>query len=736
MKEERLQFRPYARLLTMLGDQLIKNERTALVELIKNSYDADADWVKVSFENFNDDMSCDGNSHILVEDNGMGMSPLDVRDAWMRPATPQKYLGKRMGGSKTPKKKRTVQGEKGIGRFAILKLGKKITITTRTHGSNFDSVLVLDFTGFHDEFLPEDNSKEEIFLDQIGVDYSEIPHSEKIKSSHGTIIEIRNLKGAWNDSMLNNLCRDVASLTDPVSRITKSRMTDKFNILVSCNGVNRPVEYENAEDLKGLIENKAVLRIQGEYNSDKNAYVFKENVQGFDEILELNDSKIKGLWIWNNRFKSRQATHTNDKQYKYTCGSFKFSFYIFDFSRGIGGKHELSQKEKGILKQHRIYLYRDGVRVYPYGDQDDDWLSIDTARGTGKAGDFFSNDQTVGWIDITQHENPYLIDKTSREGLIERGNAVKDLVFLIGTLLSYVRQYPYARFQQKRQAKDKTALVREGVIAEYIKEVKTHLEEKGLKQEVKKIVKLEKEYQKERQHLVQRFEIAEELAGVGLSVEMTSHDIMLMMSIASSLGKETATLARRLGSDEIQERAERLVGVLDQIKDGMQDIQSLFKSSRRRRKHLKIEPILDKIYNLYKKPLDKKGITYEKTVISGSPLVANVVDGVVMQVLINLFDNAAYWLDTTESNGEIHVTLNGPEGVLIFSDNGPGIDEEDKPYIFEAFYSGKGQQGRGLGLYIARQLLERYDYSISIAKESKSCLPGANFVIDFVQEDG
>ena len=84
---------------------------------------------------------------------------------------------------------------------------------------------------------------------------------------------------------------------------------------------------------------------------------------------------------------------------------------------------------------------------------------------------------------------------------------------------------------------------------------------------------------------------------------------------------------------------------------------------------------------------------------------------------------------------EITVTLNGPQGELIFSDNGPGIDQEDLPYIFEPFYSGKGQEGRGLGLYIARQLLQRHDYTISIAEDYNKKLLGANFVVSFVKED-
>lgn len=93
---EILRIRPYARLITMLGDQLIKNERIALVELIKNAYDADAEWVKVSFVNFNNDFTVNANSKIIIEDNGNGMNREIIEKHWLNPATPEKIKRKRV----------------------------------------------------------------------------------------------------------------------------------------------------------------------------------------------------------------------------------------------------------------------------------------------------------------------------------------------------------------------------------------------------------------------------------------------------------------------------------------------------------------------------------------------------------------------------------------------------------------------------------------------------------------
>lgn len=733
MKPRKLSIRPYARLLTMLGEQLIKNEKIALVELIKNSYDADADWVQVRFEDFNDDMSANENSSIVIKDNGHGMTYEDIRDSWMNPASPKKYKRKKDKRKRTtPEKKRIIQGEKGIGRFAILKLGKTVTVATKTRNSEFESILEYDFTKFDNDFIEEDGEEKDIFLDEIEINYSETASPGLVEEPQGTVIEIRNLKGAWGRNLVNAVHNDVISLTDPVSRIVKDDTPDSFKIHLFCHGKRQVHIVDPTENLKRLIEDKAALKIQGEFNSEKNAFIYKDEDESNKTKVKLSDFQIRGLWIWRQQFVSKQDVQERE----YECGDFKFHFYIFDFSLGSSGKHQLNKEERKTLKEHRIYLYRDGIRVYPYGDRDDDWLRIDVDRGIGKAGDFFSNDQIIGWVDISQEQNPNLRDKTNREGLIEKGTAVSDFIFLIRIFLSYIRQYPYSRYQERKKNRNVTEIVRDKVVTNHLSDLKARLIEKEYKKEAREVSKIEKEYKRERDYLVQRAEITEDLAGVGLSVEMASHDIMLMMTRANAIGKELARSSRNSVDEKVQKKVDMLVGVLAQITESMRDVQSLFKSAKRRKKAIKIEPILDKISELYKSLLEERDIGYEKVVSRGSPLVADTTDGVVMQVLINLFDNASYWLDTVDRREkEIRVTVDGTEGELIFSDNGPGIDEEDSPYIFEPFYSGKGQEGRGLGLYIARQLLNRHDYNISIAGKDQAKLPGANFVVSFVRED-
>ncbi|WP_232422663.1 ATP-binding protein [Leptospira santarosai] len=171
------------------------------------------------------------------------------------------------------------------------------------------------------------------------------------------------------------------------------------------------------------------------------------------------------------------------------------------------------------------------------------------------------------------------------------------------------------------------------------------------------------------------------------------------------------------------------------VESQLKDIQLLFTSSKQRRRNIKVIEVLEKVVKIYERFLKKESIEF---VIksSGSPLIAKTTDAVLLQLFLNLFDNSVYWLQqVNKSEKKIEVSLNGKAGQLFFSDNGPGIDKDDVPYIFEPFYSGKGEDGRGLGLYIARQLLERNEYSIELAElKSERILSGANFIINFFKD--
>jgi len=212
IESKTLKIRPYARLLTMLGEQLIKNERIALIEIVKNAYDADAEWVKISFCGFEGDYKITSESKIIIEDSGHGMTNEVIEEHWLNPATPEKKRRKKI--KATTKKGRVIQGEKGIGRFALLKLGRKINVVTRAEKDAIERVVEFDFSNCDDDFLSEGGKDKDIFLDDLSASVvSRNPQTILARKmtlgtrvistpNHGTRIEISNLKGSWSDKKL------------------------------------------------------------------------------------------------------------------------------------------------------------------------------------------------------------------------------------------------------------------------------------------------------------------------------------------------------------------------------------------------------------------------------------------------------------------------------------------------------------------------------------------------------
>lgn len=741
---ETLTIKPYARLITMLGDQLIKNELIALVELIKNSYDADASWVKVSFIDFAPDYSLTATSKIIIEDDGCGMNADILKKHWLNPATPDKLRRKAVN-AKT-EKGRILQGEKGIGRFAIFKLGKTIKITSRRQrqddkghfideGENIENTLVYDFSKYDDNFLKENGQDKDLFLENLQVELSQahptaiVPQevvlgsTKRKRKPYGTIIEISNLKTKWSSFRVARVQSEVGKLQPIFSKNADS----DFGVWIYKDNQLHESQDRYKEQLNNCLENKSVFKVtDGRYFSTDNTIDFKINGQGVH--LSFEDADINGL---------KQFEKFNTPEYKTECGSFRFEFYIFDFNVDSENpsKYFLDGNDKKIIREHRIYLYRDGLRVMPYGDPEDDWLQIDIARGTIRADEFLSNNQVVGCVYISKEENPKLIDKTNREGLIEDGRALDDFITVLQLILKYLRKKPFAQYLINKQRKKDIDRIKRGRPAELIETAK-----KQYANDQKTLAFLksfENSYTKEKKVLEDRINKTENLAAVGLSIETASHDVMLF--IRKTLESQDSLIRDLMAGGEIdrEELLTRLTlirGNLSMVETQMKDVQLLFPSTKSKTKNIDVKEIIDKVNRLYKRAFNDNKISVDFDVTE-RPLIVRTTDAVLLQVFINLFDNSLYWLKTVNRERRIRISIDGNNQRLIFSDNGPGIKDDDVDYVFEAFYSGKGEEGRGLGLYIARQLLDRYDYSIGLAEFSKDkVLSGANFVLEFIKE--
>lgn len=750
---EQLKIRPYARLLTMLGDQLIKNEQIAVTELMKNSYDADADWVKVTFVGFGDNWKVLPESKIVIEDNGIGMTKDVISESWMNPATPNKVERER-----TAKKQRIIQGEKGIGRYAMLKLGRKVELITRSENKkeqNVEYSVSLDLSDYDDNFFVDGkDGKEGLFLDTLQFELLSTSPSvfvgndvvvnnilfEGTKNTHGTRIEISKLRGKWSQRKVEDVKESIlrfGSLFDEIilGESSRDKSSAGENMTV---GLYRDDENITGDDkteqtfLGNLFDTKTVIRItEGRYYSDLQEICFKEN--DCPKTLSVTGADFRGQRIYKKHFGEGDKVRAVSD-----FGDFEFDFYIFDFN-AKDTKYALSEEAKKIIREHRIYLLRDGIRVLPYGDSTDDWLQIDISRGTISAGSFFSNDQIVGRVKITKTGNPHLKDKTNREGLIDDEDYTSDFICIIQSFLSYLRTQSYKIYLEKEKKQKDIDVVKARRVEKEINDLKDYFKENRKAKEL--LGQLEKTYKAERKYLLERAQRTEALAAVGLSVETASHDIMLMY------GRGIDTLSRLLKASQSPEfdchsafdELTKLYGMFIYVKNQLSDMQKLFVSSKQSRKNIRVKDMLDKVISIYNNSLKDNSIRINVSEI-GSPLIARCTMAEVLQVLINLIDNSIYWLNTIDREDKtILVTLDGNSTQMIFSDNGPGVRDDDKAYIFEPFFSGKGSEGRGLGLYIIRSILSNNDYSIHLADiHQEKKLSGANFVVSFMKdsEDG
>lgn len=724
---ETLAFKAHARLLTMLGEQLIKNERIALVEIVKNSYDADARKVFVDFRGFGDNFEVRAESCIVITDDGFGMPADVVRDTWMSPATPSKARAKRAH-PRTPLG-RAIQGEKGIGRFATFKLGNQLSVVSRAVGDSQETTLLIDISQLDD--TGSGAAAERMYLDQIGALFDTatpvvFDGSGAVSSEHGTQLEVRGLRAAWSSKLVREVFEDIGRLEPVMWNASPTDKNNTFNVAFYRDGVDLRLNVARNDEFQALLE-RAVLKVEnGEFNPARREFSF--TLEGQREVLSIDDSEIRGLKVFREHFLADPDVVPDPK-----CGPFEFEFYVFDFSSSAAAAHSLDREEKSLLKRHRVYLYRDGIRVYPYGDPGDDWLQIDVIRGTQSARSMFSNDQTAGFVSITQQHNPRLRDKTNREGLLEDGPATGDFVTLIQTILAYLRAKPYERYSAaNRRARERKL---EGKRVDQF--VSAMRQTANFPQSATKTLDaLEESLNAERELANLRISRTEQLAGVGLSVETASHDLI-------AAGQEALRLARRLVEDlryhdlinePIYAQAKALVSRLEFVVSRFSDVQGLFVSTRQKKSRIDVLQLTRRVKSMYAGLHNDQQIEFE--VDGSSTVIAETTESALLQCLINLVDNATYWLMTSPHQPRTIRAYAANARTIILSDNGPGVREEDVPFIFEPFYSGKGDEGKGLGLYIARQngLRSGFQVDVSESPPDERALRGASFVVTFDSE--
>ncbi|ECQ7439479.1 hypothetical protein F0F36_09320, partial [Campylobacter coli] len=382
-------------------EDLIKNPYAAVVELIKNSYDADSEIVIVSIELTNEYVY-DKKQKFLkftIEDDGEGMSLETIKNTWMVPATSYK-----VNKQYSSKKKRVVQGKKGIGRYASAILGDFLRITT-TDLNGMTSIIEIDWKQF-------DDGK---FLDEINIPYE----CNRTNLKSGTKIEIYSSievyydeikqqyqdKINWNKDQNKLLFKELRKLLVPTNKSNET-----FEIIFLNNGLDKL----DIDDKNEKIEPFPLLdfyeyRIKGKISSNGKGLLFYEN-----KNFENSNEKIE-LDLRN------------------TCGNIEVDLMVFDLDPDVIQNLVNKQKDKeekqlgksefkALIKQYSgVGIYRNLFRIRPYGDYDFDWLGLN-ARRVNSPTMSISTNQIAGFVSIESENKSNLIEKSDREGLKENEN--------------------------------------------------------------------------------------------------------------------------------------------------------------------------------------------------------------------------------------------------------------------------------------------------------------------------
>jgi signal transduction histidine kinase len=724
--------RPKARLLRTLGSDLISSDKVALIELVKNSYDADASVALIRFRG----PLNEGEGRIEVWDDGHGMNVATLQRSWLDIATDTKRRRPRSGSG------RRVLGEKGIGRLAAARLGHEMMLVTRM--TNTDEVkLLIDWTDFdrEDAYLDEievawDIGEPNTFADTgAASDAFAAAESGTWHHGRGTVLQIEKLSRTWSRDDLLELRTALTRLIRP--RPGKDFKPDKakdtepgFQVILELADVD-----EKLEDLAGPIEPSSELRtphyrLTGSVDANGSANL--RYIQ--QDPLHEEDIGTKQLWTRDER--PPQA------------GPFDFEINVWDRDKTAIQRTLQEASPAGTaprpndLKGFRetldelagVSIYRDGFRVLPFGESGDDWLGLDLRRVQSPTRRL-SNNQIIGHVFIGADTNEGLKDQSNREGILA-GTAYADLQTLVRAALNELETRRYtARHPKKEPNESKGGLferfdlgeIRDALAQSYPKD--KHLI--GLIDDKNRDIKAGVT---EVQNVLSRYS---RLATLGALIDRVLHDGRTVVTRLKSVARFGA---RDLNKKSLTDREK-----IDIARDSMTNtaaqadlLSSLFKQiepfggrRRGRPKDVSVSDAINKAFSILQQEADDRGV---KLLQEDGDIIVKIDEAELLTVLINLIQNAIYWTATqpkgTERRVLVSARLNDDSSLtLVVSDSGPGVHESVREHIFDPYFSSK-PEGVGLGLSIVGNLVEDI-YAGELILVDEGPLYGATFEATF-----
>lgn len=679
-----------------LGEELVAKQETALSELIKNAFDADASKVTLTFEN----RSRTGGV-LTIEDDGSGMPEQVIRDAWMRISTAAKVEE-----PTSPRYGRVRAGRKGIGRFAVQRLGHELLLVSKPAGSEIGYRVAFDWER---DFLPGRN------LQDI---FSGIERFEKPQDEQGTTLEIRQLRDAWSDSAIDRVWRSVILLQPPfelapVSARAGAASSKDPGFQVVINGTaQRDQTAKFSIDTEFL--SRATAIVTGSVDSSGRATARVSSAK-----LNLDDEQDFDFAMDQTGPFSFEA---------------RYFVYLPDMLSGM------KQATAAAMGRNfgGIRVYRNGFRVLPYGEGRDDWLGLDDLSSRrSKILLPMNNRNWFGQVKLDSKINPAFEETSSREGLLENDAFAQLQQFLQAALIwaagraGEVRNRKVTAGQRGFvSALKPSQVIRElriqpgGATSEGISEALDAAEEAAVEYETR--------VEAERAAALEYEEMLRILASLGISISVFGHEVKgaqgNFLAHLKVIRRAIAKLADAEDRNVLEGEFDDLASASDRLLDIGGYIAGLMSSTESRQlRSLSVRGALDRFTRQFGDYMRKQDIQFEIDVKPSQLRTLPMHSSELDSVLLNLLTNSIKSMRKAKVSDR-RVRIEGRHVdrhvVIGFEDNGGGILPEYRERAFDPFFTtttgveddGVAGPGTGLGLKIVSDIASSYGGTARVAE--------------------
>ncbi|WP_071424944.1 ATP-binding protein [Tidjanibacter massiliensis] len=407
---DKLTFKTNIQLKSIIGKDLINDDNIAILELVKNAFDANAKKVTITYSHLksNDDnvtaTYSDNTSRLIIQDDGIGMSMNDIKNKWLNIAYSEKK-------SRTRQYNRLMAGAKGVGRFSCDRLGQYLNLYTKQKGSPKYILLQIDWK----DFEVEDQNKE---IQSVPLSIFHLTSEDlrnrgisPFEKDQGTCLEIIHLRslwtnqessGVWNTDKLVKLKKYLEKLINPNQAFEAQ---NDFGIFLNASEFS--VENKNLpknEQFIGRIQNRIFEKLDFKTTSiecrtiNEGTLIYTELKDRGETIFSIKEKNNYFPWV---------------KQAKLTL------YYLNPYSKAF------FTKQTGIrsIDYGSVFLFINGFRIPPFGDIDNDWLNLNQRKTQGTSR-YIGVREIVGNIEILDTDNDFQII-SSREGIVRNENFLK-----------------------------------------------------------------------------------------------------------------------------------------------------------------------------------------------------------------------------------------------------------------------------------------------------------------------